>query len=130
MHEKRWLRCCLRLLHIVNFWNFSTLGPYNSKTGGRTTKFFLLNLLRVVKNDLVKTFFCLIFFNYPSQKLSSYTISRKISEGHRSSFFPKRLQVVKSVIKKRYGQSGHGTSWYDPTKLFIYWTWYTLNFYG
>ena len=37
------------------------MGPYNSKTGGRTTKKFLLNLLRVVKNDLVQTFFYLIF---------------------------------------------------------------------
>ena len=62
MHEKRWLRCYLRLLNIVNFWKFSTLGPYNSKTGGHTTIKFLLKLLRVVKNDLVQTFFYLIFF--------------------------------------------------------------------
>ena len=62
MHEKRWLRCCLRLLDIVNFWKFSTLGPYNSETGGRTTTKFLLNLLRVVKNVLEQKLFCFIFF--------------------------------------------------------------------
>ena len=58
----RRLRCCLRLLDIVNFWNFSTLGPYNSETGGRTTKKILLNLLRVVKNVLEQKLFCFIFF--------------------------------------------------------------------
>ena len=62
MHEKRWLRCYLRLLNIVNFWKFSTLGPYNSKTGGRTAKKILLNILKMVKNDLVQTFFYFIFF--------------------------------------------------------------------
>ena len=56
------LRCGLRLLNIVHFWNFSTLEPDDAKTGGRTTEKFLLNLLRVVKNDLEQTLFYYIFF--------------------------------------------------------------------
>ena len=61
MHEKRWLGCYIRLFNIVNLKKNSTLGHYNSKTGGHTTKNFLLNLLKMVKNNLVQTFFYLIF---------------------------------------------------------------------